>query len=114
MERAPQSEKREIMSEASARERSHGEWSRILAYGVTGLLLFETLSGLVILLLPFVVYQLGHWRRYRTVPMSALKLTGYLALLSTLAASVTGVVLTWQAWFGTRISDGVDLVHIGA
>jgi len=122
------------MSDAGTRERPHGEWSRILGYGVVGLLLFETLSGLAMLwlpftvstqitvlvhtiaglvfLLPFVLYQLRHWRRYRTASMSALKITGYLALLSTGVASVTGIVLTWQAWFGTRISYGVDLAHV--
>jgi len=127
-------EKQKNMSDASTRERTHGEWSRLLGHCVIGLLLFETLSGLamlwlpftvstqmtvlvhtiagIVFLLPFVLYQLRHWRRYRMVPISALKLTGYLALLSTGVASVTGLVLTWQAWFGTRISYGVDLAHV--
>ncbi len=113
----------------------HGpnEWTRWLAYGVAGLLGFETLSGIVIWLAPFGVstqvsvlvhtlagivfllpyawYQVRHWRRYRAVPMSSLKLTGYFALVSTATLAVTGSVLTWQAWFATRISYGLDLVH---
>jgi len=122
------------MSDTGTREHPHGEWSRILGYGVVGLLAFETLSGLAVLwlpftvstqitvlvhtiagllfLLPFVLYQVRHWRRYRAVPMSAMKITGYLALLSTAVASITGAVLTWQAWFATRIAYGVDLAHV--
>lgn len=122
------------MSEASTRDRSVAGWSTLLAYGVAGLMLFETLSGLVILLvpfsvstqvtvlvhtvaglvflLPFIVYQIQHWRRYVTAPLSGPTLTGYLALLSATVACVTGGILTWQAWFGTRISYSIDLVHI--
>jgi hypothetical protein len=121
------------MAQASSRT-EHGEWSRRLASGVAGLLLFETVSGLAILFLPFTVttqvtvlvhtvagiiflfpfliYQARHWARYRALPLSSLKLTGYLALLSTLVASLTGLILTWQAWFGTRIDYTVDLIHI--
>lgn len=43
------------MTRASDHDRAHGEWSRKLACGVSGLLVFETLSGLAILLLPFSV-----------------------------------------------------------
>ena len=122
------------MSQTSTAGAGHTEWSRLLACGVAGLLLFETVSGLAILflpftvatqvtvlihtvaglvfLLPFLVYQVRHWSRYRSVPMSSLKLTGYLASLSTIVASLTGVILTWQAWFGTRISYTLDLIHI--
>jgi len=122
------------MSHTSDHGRAQSEWSNALAYGVSGLLLFETISGLAILVLPFsvsaqvsvlahtvaglvllapfVIYQARHWGRYRAVPASALKLTGYLAMLSTVVAIVTGVWLTWQAWFGTRISYTLDTIHL--
>ncbi|MFV1987669.1 MAG: multiheme c-type cytochrome [Gemmatimonadota bacterium] len=121
------------MGQPSTSSTAHGEWSNVLAHGVAGLLLFETVSGLAILFLPFtvstqitvlvhtvaglaflapfIIYQVKHWAQYRAVPMSGLKLTGYLALLSTVVALVTGVLLTWQAWFGTRIDYTADLIH---
>ena len=110
------------------------EWQRVLALFVVVLLIFETLTGLSIYLLPFSVanqvmvlvhtvvglvfmlpflwYQLRHWHLYRRMPMTHFKLTGYFATVATLAAVVSGVVLTVQAVFQTRISYAWDLVHI--
>ncbi len=122
------------MTIAGTRSLPEAEWTRQLAIWVLALLLFETLTGLSILLLPFSVsnqaavlihtlagsimlvpfarYQVRHWGRYRRGPMTHVKLTGYLALLSTVVALLSGVVLTLQAIFATRISYGWDLVHI--
>lgn len=110
------------------------EWQRWSAFFVVGLLLFETITGLSIYLLPFSVsnqvmvlvhtvgglafilpfvwYQVRHWHLYRRMRMTHLKLTGYFALIATLIAAVSGLVLTYQAAFQTRISYGWDLVHI--
>jgi hypothetical protein len=110
------------------------EWERRLLYWTAGLLAFETLTGLSIYLLPFSVsnqmmvfghtlaglalvapyawYQVRHWRIYRPVRLSHGKLTGYLAMAVTVLLIVSGLVLTVQAVFGTRISRTWDLVHI--
>lgn len=112
------------------------EWDRRLGVAVGALLLFEALTGLAIWLLPFsvsaqitvlshtvlgilflapyVIYQLRHWRRYRAIPMSSVKLTGYFALVAAIVLSLTGIVLTLQAWFAPRISYALDVVHIVA
>jgi hypothetical protein len=112
------------------------EWERKLLITISGLLLFETLTGLSIWLLPFSVsnqvtvllhtaigllfmvpfawYQVRHWLLYRPRQMSHVKLTGYFAMVATIVAIVSGLVLTWQATFLTRISYGWDLVHIVA
>ena len=112
------------------------EWRSHLLLVVAGLLVFETLTGLSIWLLPFSVpnqvmvlvhtgiglvflvpfawYQLRHWLRYRRLPVSHLVLTGYFAMAATLTATVSGLVLTGQALFGTRIAPAWDLVHIVA
>jgi hypothetical protein len=112
------------------------EWRNRLAILVGGLLLFETLTGLSIYLLPFSVsnqvmvllhtiaglvflipfcwYQLRHWRAYSRWQMSHVVLTGYFALAVTLVAIVSGLVLSYQALFATRISYAWDLVHIVA
>ncbi|MFQ5889199.1 MAG: multiheme c-type cytochrome [Gemmatimonadota bacterium] len=110
------------------------EWRHPLLILVAGLLLFQTLTGLSIYLLPFSVpnqvivllhtaigfvflvpfawYQLRHWLAYRPMRMSHVKLTGYFAASATVAAIVSGLVLTFQALFGIRISYGWDLIHI--
>ena len=113
-----------------------GEWQRTLLHAVSGLLVFETLTGLSIYLLPFSVpnqvmvllhtliglgfvvpfawYQVRHWRIYRSLRLSHVVLTGYFAMVAALVLIVTGLVLSWQAAFTARISSGWDLVHIVA
>jgi hypothetical protein len=112
------------------------EWQSRQVALVVGLLLFETLSGLSIWLLPFGVtnqvqvllhtliglvfllpylhYQLRHWRLHREVRMTHVKLTGYFSLAATFTASASGVVLAYQALFGTRIDYLWDRVHLVA
>ncbi len=110
------------------------EWQQKLLYFVMGFLFFETLTGLSIYLLPFSVpnqimvllhtviglifiipftwYQIRHWLIYRSMTINHFKLTGYFSLIVTLVAAVSGLVLTFQAIFQTRISYVWDLLHI--
>ena len=110
------------------------EWQHKLLWLATGLLLFETLTGLSIWLLPFSVsnqvtvllhtvvglvfiipyawYQIRHWLIYREQSMTHVKLTGYFSLVATLVAAISGVVLTYQAVFQTKISSGWDWAHL--
>jgi len=110
------------------------EWRAKLAILVMGLLLFETLTGLAIYLMPFSLpiqfmvlvhtvagvifilpytwYQIRHWLVYRRQTLTHVKVTGYLSLVATLVCGVSGIVLTVQALFGTRISYAWDTVHI--
>ena len=112
------------------------EWQQRLLSTVASLLLFETLSGLAVYLLPFSVpnqllvvfhtlagvvlvapyifYQVRHWRIYRRIRVSHVKLTGYFAMAAMIALIVSGLVLTWQAVFSTRISHGWDVTHVWA
>jgi hypothetical protein len=111
-------------------------WQERLLLCVSGLLVFETLTGLSMYLLPFSVpnqvavllhtvigllfvapfawYQLRHWRLYRERQMTHIKLTGYFAMVAAIALSVSGVVLSVQALVASRISYGWDLVHVVA
>ena len=124
------------MAGGSVQRYSAGEWRHWLLVCVSGLLVFETLSGLSIYLLPFSVpnqvvvivhtlvglvfvvpyvwYQIRHWQLYRSLPLTHVKLTGYFSLVAALALTVSGLVLTAQAAFATRISHGWDLVHVVA
>jgi len=112
------------------------EWERPLLKSVTGLLVFETLTGLAIFLLPFSVpnqlmvlfhtiagvvftlpfvwYQLRHWKIYRSIRVSHVVLTGYFAMTSAVTLVISGLVLTVQALVATRISRAWDWVHIAA
>ncbi|NOZ07353.1 MAG: hypothetical protein GXO91_00565 [FCB group bacterium] len=110
------------------------EWQAKLAILTTGLLIFETLTGLgiyllpfsiplqitvlihtlvgLIFIIPFTVYQIRHWLLYRKAAMTHVKLTGYLAMGAAVICSISGVVLTWQAVFGLRIGKGWDMAHL--
>ncbi len=112
------------------------EWRRRLAATTVGLLLFATLTGLAIFLLPFSIsnqlsvllhtavglvflvpygwYQYHHLRTYGSARMTHVKLTGFLAMIATTVAIVSGVALTYQALLGTRISYVWDTMHIVA
>ncbi len=110
------------------------EWGSQLSIFVGGLLLFETITGLWIWLLPFsvssqvsvlvhtaagilflvpyLVYQGRHWWIYRGRPLSHYLITGYIAFAMVALNAVSGVVLTCQALFGTMISYTWDTIHI--
>lgn len=108
-------------------------WRAPLAITVAGWLLFETLSGLLILflpfgltpqftvvvhtgvgclfLLPYLIYQVQHWSSYRSSAWTHVKLTEYVAFGAAMVCVVSGVVLTVQALVGTRIGYAWDLLH---
>lgn len=110
------------------------EWRSRLAVLVAGLVLFETLSGLSIWLLPFsvpnqflvllhtaaglfflipfIIYLARHWWRYRSWAWSHSMVTGYVAFAAVALNAASGLVLTAQALFGTRISYIWDTIHI--
>src|SRR5262245_9685752 len=110
------------------------EWRKRLLYTVAALLVFENITGLAIYLLPFSVpnqwmvvfhtvagvafvmpyawYQARHWKIYRSIRVSHVVLTGYFAMVATVALIVSGLVLTVQAVTGTRISPAWDLAHL--
>ena len=122
------------MNSKQNQESKANEWQHKLLYFVGGFLFFETLTGLSIYLLPFNVsnqimvllhtvvglifiipyawYQIRHWLIYRSMTMNHIKLTGYLAMVITIVAAVSGLILTFQSLFQTRISYAWDLVHI--
>ncbi len=110
-------------------------WADPLTIAVVSLLVFETVSGFGVWLLPFsvsaqttvllhtgggilllgpyLVYQVRHWQVYfANRPLDYLKLTGYVSLAATVVALVTGVVLTVQALFGRQIGQMWSQVHL--
>jgi len=109
-------------------------WRHPLAVVAGGLLVAETVTGLMIYLLPFglplqlavlvhtaaglvftapyLVYQVRHWDEYRAAAWTHVKLTGYCALAATAVCTITGLVLTLQAAFGRRIGYAWDAAHV--
>ena len=110
------------------------EWRRPLTGVTLGLLLFETLTGLSIYLLPFsrfnefsvlvhtmlgvlaVVpigwYLVPHWLRRFRGNFNHFQLLGYFSAAALVLLFVSGFILTWQALLGVRISYFWDLLHI--
>src|SRR5919197_274730 len=101
-------------------------WRSRLAILTAGGLVFLTLSGLLILFGPFNVpnqvnviahtalgliflvpcawYLVRHLRQYWRSPLSHNLVLGYLGGAVVVLCAVSGIVLTWQAAFGKRIS----------
>ncbi|HSN08619.1 MAG TPA: hypothetical protein VLS85_06260 [Hanamia sp.] len=115
----------------------HNEkWHSRLTIWVVGLLFFELISGLVIYLgsfslttqalvvihtalglvvvVPYIVYQIRHWLNYRKNHLTQHKLIGYIAMATAAVAAITGLLLTYEAVFQTRINYLWDQIHIVA
>ncbi|RMH01301.1 MAG: hypothetical protein D6702_11825 [Planctomycetota bacterium] len=115
-------------------EESLRGWRSGLARATTGLALFLTLTGLTILLLPFSVfnqhavvvhtlvgliwllpllaYSLRHLRAYWSFPLTQVKFSGWIGGLLLLVCTISGLVLTAQAVFGTRTTALWRNTHI--
>ena len=111
-----------------------GEWRSRLVALVAGYLLFETISGMVVWLLPFsplvqfsvllhtafgilflapvVWYLVRHWWIRRKGNLSHYQLLGYIATAILSVCLVSGVVLTWQGVFGPRLNAVWDVLHL--
>lgn len=115
------------------RAEHHDGWRSTLAIVAAGLLGFLTLSGVLIWVLPFsggmqvtvllhtalglaacaplAWYSLHHWLRYRSHPLTYLKLLGYLGLLVLALCGISGIVVTWQSVFDRRMDPLWHAVH---
>ena len=124
----------EHITRATPAEDRAAAWRSRLSIFVAGILVFETLSGFSIWLLPFgvpkpvlvlrralgglaflapyLVYQWKHWQRYRNRALSHYSVTGYVAFAAIVLNALSGVILAAQAVLGTRISYVWDAVHI--
>lgn len=122
------------MNNTKYRINKEQEWRHILLRIVSGLLLFETITGLVIFLLPFSItnqvnvllhtiiglvfiipflyYLVRHWNIYRSMPVSHYKFTGYVLFVLSVLLIVSGVILTYQGAFSNKISKAWDLIHL--
>ena len=107
----------------------------MIGFGLAGgLLLFVTVSGFAVWLLPFSVYaqscllahvaagamgaaffaiwQLSHWLAGRHLPRTSRKISAYVGLWLLAASVGTGLVESWQALFGRYVSVAWDSLHL--
>ncbi|MBC8308899.1 MAG: hypothetical protein H8E83_00115, partial [Planctomycetes bacterium] len=122
------------MEKQQTRIDAPAEWRSALTGISSGLLLYETVTGLAIMLLPFspfnqfnvllhtilgiamiipvIWYCIRHWLVRRKGNLSHYQLLGYISVALLLACIVSGVVLTWQGIVGPVISATWDTVHL--
>lgn len=74
----------------------------VLAHGVAG----------VLMLAPYVIYQVRHYLDWREQTLSVVKLIGYVAMALVVVCMASGVVVTVQGLFGRRLSKLWDQVHL--
>jgi hypothetical protein len=60
---------------------------------------------------PVTWYAVRHWLLYRRHPLTYIKLLGYFCVFVAMACAVSGLVLTYEPLFGTRISYFWRAVH---
>lgn len=90
-----------------------GLWIYLGPFSLTSqlLVLAHTLVGLV-LLVPYVRYQLRHFLAWWRQRLTAAMVLGYALAAAVLTSVVTGLVVTWQSAAGPRLSKAWDLVHL--
>ncbi|MDX1631856.1 MAG: multiheme c-type cytochrome [Thermoanaerobaculia bacterium] len=74
-------------------------------------LLLHTVVGLLILV-PLTWYTFIHWWDYKRYNLSDAVLLGYVGGVALLACALSGVVVTWQGLFGTKMSPVWRNVHL--
>jgi hypothetical protein len=115
-------------------EISRRGWESGLAALVSGLLFIEIVTGLwiylapfsipsqiqvilhalagVVLLGPYTWYQVRHLVTWFSQKLTVVMVLGYASGVVILACLVSGVVLTWEAAFGPKLSSSWDMVHL--
>ncbi len=110
------------------------EWSSPLTGVVVGALLYESLSGFSILVLPFSLfnqfsvlihtaiglaalvptglYCFYHWQTRRHGSLNHYQFLGYASFLCLFVCIISGLVLTIQSFLGPRITAFWDITHL--
>ncbi len=90
-----------------------GLWLLLAPFSVLSQLslLLHTVAGLL-LLAPCFLYLARHWLDWRDQPLSVVKLLGYTGFVLLAACFVSGGVVTWHSFFGPRLSELWDQIHL--
>ena len=94
-------------------ETATGLWTYLAPFSVVAQVqvLLHAATGLV-LLAPYLVYQVRHWRDWRGQTASVVKLTGYAGMIVTVACMASGVIVTLHALAGRRLPVFWDWLHL--
>lgn len=77
------------------------------------MVVLHTAVGLVVVI-PYIIYQLKHWLSYRKRLLTHHILTGYFSMAGAIGATVSGLVLCYEAVFLTRINYIWQNIHLCA
>jgi len=86
-------------------------WLLPFSMGSQMAVLFHTALGLLVLG-PFVLWQLSHWLATRKSPRKARKISAYVGFWLLAASLVSGLVITWEALFAIVITHWWATVHL--
>lgn len=75
--------------------------------------LFHTVLGLLVLV-PFVLWQLSHWLATRKAPRNARKISAYIGFWLLAISVLGGLIITWQGLFEIVVSHWWAEVHLWA
>ena len=78
-------------------------WLLPFSVGTQMAVLFHTALGILVLV-PFVLWQLSHWLATRKSPRKARKICAYVGFWLLAVSVVAGLVITWQALFAIVIT----------
>jgi len=73
--------------------------------------LLHTALGLL-LLAPIVWYSFSHWIDYKPFKLSDTVLLGYVAVAALFACLLSGLVVTWQGFFGLKMAPAWRATHL--
>ena len=90
-----------------------GLWIYVAPFSVSAQfqVLLHTAAGLI-LLVPYLYYQVQHFLVWYRHKVTAAMVLGYALMALVLVCSVSGVVVTWQAAVGPKLSEAWDMVHL--
>ena len=86
-------------------------WLLPFSVGTQMAVLFHTALGILVLV-PFVLWQLSHWLATRKSPRKARKICAYVGFWLLAVSVVAGLVITWQALFAIVITHWWATVHL--
>ena len=94
-------------------EGSTGLWIYLSSFSVPSQVqvLIHTVAGLL-LVIPFLIYQIKHYLDWYKQNLTVVLALGYALMIMVLLSIVSGLVVTYQAGFGSRLSQFWDLTHL--
>ena len=90
-----------------------GLWIYLAPFSISAQMqvILHTLFGLI-LIVPYCYYQIRHFLVWYRQKFTAAMVLGYILMVMVMVCLVSGVVVTWQAIYGLKLSKTWDMVHL--